>query len=124
MRATSPALPRTVGDIGAYSRPARGYTRGMGGADRPDLADTMAGWSGGGVETEILPRGSALGRYLVLEQRGAGGMGVVYSAYDPELDRKVAIKLVRHDPTAAGGSDGRARMLREAQAIARLSHPN
>ena len=96
----------------------------MGGADRPDLADTMAGWSGGGVETEILPRGSPLGRYLVLEQRGAGGMGVVYSAYDPELDRKVAIKLVRHDPTAAGGSDGRARMLREAQAIARLSHPN
>ncbi|HUS64516.1 MAG TPA: serine/threonine-protein kinase [Kofleriaceae bacterium] len=96
----------------------------MGGPDRPDLADTMAGWSGGGVETEILPRGSALGRYLVLEQRGAGGMGVVYSAYDPELDRKVAIKLVRHDPTATGGSDGRARMLREAQAIARLSHPN
>jgi tetratricopeptide (TPR) repeat protein len=62
-----------------------------------------------------------LGRYHVLERLGAGGMGVVVAAYDPELDRKVAIKLIH-----AGRDDeeARARLLREAQAMARLAHPN
>ena len=69
----------------------------------------------------LLERGASLGRYLVLERLGAGGMGVVYSAFDPRLDRKVALKLLR-DPQ--GGEAARARLLREAQAIARLSHPN
>jgi serine/threonine protein kinase len=52
-------------------------------------------------------------------------MGEVYAAYDPELDRKVAVKLLRVKP-GAGVSlmEGRQRTLREAQAIARLSHPN
>jgi len=61
------------------------------------------------------------GRYVILDKLGEGGLSVVYSAYDPELDRKVAIKLVR-----TGGTDGErhTRLLREAQAIARLSHPN
>jgi serine/threonine protein kinase/tetratricopeptide (TPR) repeat protein len=74
-----------------------------------------------------LSEGSRLGRYVVLARIGAGGMGVVYSAYDPELDRKVAIKLLRG---SSGGSlpkewaDQRARLLREAQAMAKLSHPN
>ncbi len=61
-----------------------------------------------------------LGRYLVLRQIGAGGMGVVYAAYDPDLDRKLAIKLLRGP--AVG--DAAARLLREAQAMAKLSHPN
>ncbi|MCA9637679.1 MAG: serine/threonine protein kinase, partial [Myxococcales bacterium] len=68
-----------------------------------------------------LGRGATIGRYLVLARLGAGGMGVVYAAYDPELDRKVAVKLLRsggHDPR------GRARLLREAQALAKLAHPN
>jgi tetratricopeptide (TPR) repeat protein len=52
-------------------------------------------------------------------------MGDVYSAYDPELDRKIAVKLVRaHSDKRVDSSEGRARLLREAQAIARLSHPN
>jgi serine/threonine protein kinase/tetratricopeptide (TPR) repeat protein len=52
-------------------------------------------------------------------------MGEVYAAYDPELDRKVALKLLRVKPNAGVTmSEGRARTLREAQAIARLSHPN
>ncbi|HKV08322.1 MAG TPA: serine/threonine-protein kinase [Thermoanaerobaculia bacterium] len=69
-----------------------------------------------------LPRGTAIGRYVILDRLGGGGMGVVYTAYDPELDRKVALKLVR--PDRAAGEAARLRLLREAQAIARLSHPN
>jgi eukaryotic-like serine/threonine-protein kinase len=62
-----------------------------------------------------------LGRYLVLHRVGSGGMGVVYAAYDPELDRKVAIKLLR---SGADAAVVRERLLREAQVMARLSHPN
>ncbi|KIG13195.1 Serine/threonine kinase PKN8 [Enhygromyxa salina] len=63
-----------------------------------------------------------IGRYVVLRQLGAGAMGVVVVAYDPELDRQVAIKLIH--PRVAERGDARARMLREAKAMARLSHPN
>jgi eukaryotic-like serine/threonine-protein kinase len=71
-----------------------------------------------------LARGTDVGRYVVIDFVGSGGMGMVYSAFDPELDRKVAIKLLR--PDARGGDTVRARdrLLREAQAMARLSHPN
>src|SRR5262249_54935583 len=77
------------------------------------------------VEPTPLERGAIIGRYVVLGQLGQGGWGIVYAAFDPELDRKVAIKLIR--PEAAdrlGAQAGRARLLREAQAMARLSHPN
>ncbi len=53
-----------------------------------------------------------------------GGMGVVVSAYDCTLDRKVAIKVLRPDRLARDPEEGRSRLLREAQAMARLSHPN
>ncbi len=65
-----------------------------------------------------------VGRYVVLERIGAGGMGVVYAAYDPELDRKVALKLLHPERTGAAAEEHRLRLQREAQAIARLSHPN
>src|SRR5687767_4768793 len=74
-----------------------------------------------------LPRGATVGRYTILDVIGEGGMGVVYSAYDPELDRRVAIKLLQGRPAAAGSSSAsgdQAWLLREAQALARLSHPN
>ncbi|MDQ3368092.1 MAG: serine/threonine protein kinase, partial [Myxococcota bacterium] len=60
-----------------------------------------------------------LGRYHLLEKVGAGGMGVVWGAWDPELDRRVAIKLVKAERRAA-----RDRILLEGQALAKLSHPN
>src|SRR4051812_10268762 len=72
---------------------------------------------------EPLPRGSAVGRYVVLERIGSGGMGVVYAAYDPELDRKVALKLLRPDRAGAAG-EAALRLQRGAQAIARLSDPH
>src|SRR5262249_46843517 len=74
---------------------------------------------------DALTPGVTLGRYTVLGIVGKGAMGEVYAAYDPELDRKIAIKLLRvgarEDGTAA---EGRIRLLREAQAIAKLAHAN
>jgi tetratricopeptide (TPR) repeat protein len=70
-----------------------------------------------------LARGTTVGRYLVLERLGVGGMGKVYAAYDPQLDRKIALKLLRDD-LGRNQRQFRARMLREAQAMARLAHPN
>ncbi len=73
---------------------------------------------------QLLP-GAALGRYAVLGQLGAGAMGVVYAAYDGQLERKVAIKVVKLERRDQGSSgSGVPRLLREAQALARLSHPN
>ena len=69
-----------------------------------------------------MPVGTQFGRYVILDLQGAGGMGVVYSAYDPKLDRRVALKLLR--PTAEDAADAGARLLREAQALAKLKHPN
>jgi tetratricopeptide (TPR) repeat protein len=66
----------------------------------------------------------AIGRYTRLEAIGAGAMGVVYAAYDPELDRKVALKVLRVPPSAPDTEALRARIVREGQALARLSHPN
>jgi predicted Ser/Thr protein kinase len=71
-----------------------------------------------------LPRGTNLARYVVLDPIGRGGMGVVYSAYDPELDRKVALKILRTDLATSAAGMGRSHLLAEAQAMARLSHPN
>jgi serine/threonine protein kinase/tetratricopeptide (TPR) repeat protein len=75
--------------------------------------------------SEPLARGASIGRYVVLGLLGRGGMGEVYAAFDPELDRKVAVKLLRaRIENGVSMTEGRQRTLREAQAIARLSHPN
>ncbi|HEY6037273.1 MAG TPA: serine/threonine-protein kinase, partial [Kofleriaceae bacterium] len=65
--------------------------------------------------------GSKIGGFVVTGELGAGGMGVVYAAHDPELDRRVALKVLR---AAAATEEERMRMLREGQAMARVTHPN
>ena len=87
--------------------------------------ETLVG-EGGGTRPRGEPNvevGASIGRYVLIERVGRGGMGVVYSAYDPQLDRKVAMKLLAPhglgDPEAAAES-----LLAEAQALARVSHPN
>jgi len=64
----------------------------------------------------------AVGRFEIRAQVGAGGMGVVYRAHDPSLQREVALKLLH--PDAARSPERRARLLREARAMAKIAHPN
>ncbi|AEI64646.1 serine/threonine-protein kinase [Corallococcus macrosporus] len=70
------------------------------------------------------PLGQRVGRFIPLKLLGQGGMGAVFAAYDPDLDRKVALKLLSVEARSADEEGGRARLLREAQAMARVSHPN
>jgi serine/threonine protein kinase len=65
--------------------------------------------------------GSKVGRFVVLSELGSGGMGAVYAAHDPQLDRQVALKVMRD---ASENEEDRVRMLREGQAMARVTHPN
>lgn len=90
--------------------------------DAPTIAGDAATLASGttGEPTPLLRPGATIGRYRIQGQLGSGGMGVVYSAHDPELERTVAIKLLRSDAAAADA----VRLLREARALARLAHPN
>ncbi len=93
------------------------------------LAHTVGGGLALSGRVEEIGHGQRVGRYVVLGALGAGGMGVVYAAYDPQLDRKVALKLLHSGATSRTEGtqslgDGHTRLLREAQAMARLRHPN
>src|SRR5262245_3381260 len=70
---------------------------------------------------EPLRPGQRVGRYVILERLGAGGMGVVYAAHDPVLDRTVAVKLLPARRPAPGVSN--EDLLREGRVMAQLSHP-
>ena len=72
-----------------------------------------------------LKEGTRIDRYQILGLIGKGGMGAVYKAYDPELDRSIAIKILTVKPhEGETASRPQARLMREAQALAKLSHPN
>jgi tetratricopeptide (TPR) repeat protein len=90
--------------------------------DAADETLVSLGTPPGPREPLPLERGDVVGRYVVLEEIGRGAMGVVVAAYDPELDRKIALKLMAVGSRRGDGAG--ARLLREAQAMARLSHPN
>src|SRR5687767_13597957 len=62
----------------------------------------------------------AMGRYELRRIVGTGGMGIVFEAYDPELDRTIALKVLR----GTSDPDGERRLRREGQVMARLAHPN
>jgi tetratricopeptide (TPR) repeat protein len=91
-------------------------TPSLGGDPRRTIADPDAP----GQRVELV-RGTTVGRYVVVASVGSGGMGEVVRAYDPRLRREVAIKRLHR---GALDADAEARLLREAQAMAKLSHPN
>src|SRR5262245_10070842 len=82
---------------------------------------TTAPQQGEGGVSALKP-GQQFDRFVVLEQLGEGGMGVVYEVYDRKLDRRIALKVIRSSRTEDDAAI--ARFMREAQALARLSHPN
>ncbi|MCE9572995.1 MAG: serine/threonine-protein kinase [Deltaproteobacteria bacterium] len=82
-------------------------------------ADELAPSVRGGASDRAHAAPVRVGRYLIEAEIGAGAMGTVYRARDPELDRVLAIKVIR-----ARRGDSRARLLREAQAMAKVRHPN
>jgi serine/threonine protein kinase len=91
--------------------------------DAPTRMDTGAPTLSEARTEPVLPEGTPLGPYVLREVLGMGGMGVVYAAEDPRLGRRVALKLLRPLRADVQG-ESHARLLREAQAMARLSHPN
>jgi hypothetical protein len=111
--------PSTAEQVGAVAEV-------LGGAgDDPDTPPTQTVTSPPAVKAKRarrlakLTRGAGIGRYVIIDMLGKGGMGDVYAAYDPELDRRIALKLVR-DVTG----DGREALIAEAKTMARVSHPN
>ncbi|HVI02033.1 MAG TPA: serine/threonine-protein kinase [Enhygromyxa sp.] len=95
----------------------------MPGLRPPSIEQTVAG-DEDELEHAPLRRGASVGRYVLLDQVGAGAMGVVFSAYDPELDRKLALKVLHPGSSSREAKATRNRLRREAQALARLTHPN
>ncbi|WAM28181.1 tetratricopeptide repeat protein [Myxococcus sp. NMCA1] len=85
-------------------------------------APSSAPTAHGETHSQSLRLGARISRYVVRECLGAGAMGIVYAADDPELGRRVALKVLR--PKGSQREELQQRLLREAQALARLSHPN
>ncbi|GAB4560957.1 MAG: hypothetical protein Tsb0020_08100 [Haliangiales bacterium] len=92
------------------------------GAEREAPPRRLRGRAGPPEGLDEMPR--RVGRFVILRELGRGGMGVAYLAYDDQLDRNVAVKLVRPNVDADTAHAGQERLLREAKTLARLTHPN
>jgi len=91
--------------------------------DECDECREVVGLLASGTRTKVtapLTTGDRLGRYVAREKIGEGASGAVYAAHDPELEREVALKILHAETDAKS----RARLVREAQAMAQLSHPH
>jgi predicted Ser/Thr protein kinase len=91
------------------------------GSDRDDDLAQTATAPGPASPSETASLGATLGRYRLERELGAGGMGVVHAAFDPDLERRIALKVLR---VSAPSLEAKDRLMREARAMARLSHPN
>ena len=92
----------------------------MGSLDISTSNDDVTVVEGPARSSDVAPRPRLVGRYRVLDELGRGGMGTVYLAEDAALGRKVAVKLLH----GQSKREAMVRLLREAQAMARLTHPN
>src|SRR5262245_27056709 len=89
--------------------------------DGDDLGRTATAPVSSTVREPACVLGGSLGRYRLERELGAGGMGVVHAAFDPDLERRIALKVLRVSVPSTNAKD---RLMREARAMARLSHPN
>src|SRR4051812_26450600 len=97
-------------------------------ANDPTHGDDLARTATAPVSSSVRPEpaeavGASLGRYRLERELGTGGMGVVHAAFDPDLERRIALKVLRVSGIGSGGGAER-RLLNEARAMARLVHPN
>ena len=109
------ALRRELDELFAFSPAAENFF-----ARFTDVVHAAAVDTASGVADPFV--GSTLGRYRIDARLGAGGMGVVYRAYDTQLQRDIALKLI--SPHLAADDHARKRFLTEARAAAALDHPN
>ena len=122
-RVTDPGL---LGDtVAVTARETPGADPASQAVTAPLHSPTAPSPSNPGVEPGAILHGglsSRIGRYVLLRMLGKGGMGVVYAAYDEDLDRRVAVKLLH--TARQQDQELRLRIVREAQALARVSSPN
>jgi tRNA A-37 threonylcarbamoyl transferase component Bud32 len=97
------------------------YGRRVGSDREQELARTATAAASGAMDDPPVSLGATLGRYRLERELGAGAMGVVHAAFDPDLERRIALKVLK---AATAAAQARDRLLREARAMARLSHPN
>ncbi len=120
-RVHSPGLGNAVTEVsGAFGSTAGDAAFGINKVDRRGMLGKVAARLFG----EVADERNCIGRFEILTKLGAGGMGVVYKAHDPELDRPVAIKLLHPRFEESALALATQRMRREARAMARLSHAN
>jgi tetratricopeptide (TPR) repeat protein/predicted Ser/Thr protein kinase len=119
----TPTLEAHVARCSACRRLVSALARAAVAESQPALAPTLP--LAPSATEQDLQFGAPFGRYIVLDGLGAGGMGVVYAAYDPELNRRVALKVLHNDSARrADRLPIRDLLLAEAQAMAQLAHPN